>query len=541
MRPLPEDYYASFSYSGPNCHNNELPASTQQTVDELNKNIPRPLLRPNEETVPKSALAGADGNFRLPRSIAERFLTVGQKQQLVTIFRNMVAAEIYLEHIRLKALGAKRKLRSLRMMKNEELFNLCKLHFVPIPKPTKQVKKGAAAYHAIENKATDVSNTARSALVNLCLVLPLHLVGLLDTFLDYIVSPDERKLSFLLLLDENEERPDYFISEVPVSVLQAAAANVNLGAKMKASFAAGQFYSAPPGSQIHVYDPDHLHHNIVQALVKQQLADLDDGHSSEGCVLAISRLIEAALKTGDGTLTEILRRNFDLHSHAATRYVLTHKGLVKKLEALGYGREAVILKILGMNCEAWSMPHQTEAARTQALHLTALLVYRLFGDGIGSAQCLGRAQFGGIPLKQWLELLYNADARKQIVTSLTGAQRRSFCEGSITTRLNESYFSQQASSNTAGMKANVLTVQQRSHQHDVVFDFKLKAQEDDSPFANRVSKRQRKDGGMGYQKWNDGSFFRAKHDHDLQTRARQHTGGHSNYTTRDLVKFKTGA
>jgi hypothetical protein len=310
---------------------------------------------------------------------------------------------------------------------------------------------------------------------------------------------------------------------------------------MKASFAAGQFYSAPPGSQIHVYDPDHLHHNIVQALVKQQLADLDDGHSSEGCVLAISRLIEAALKTGDGTLTEILRRNFDLHSHAATRYVLTHKGLVKKLEALGYGREAVILKILGMNCEAWSMPHQTEAARTQALHLTALLVYRLFGDGIESAQCLGRAQFGGIPLKQWLELLYNADARKQIVTSLTGAQRRSFCEGSITTRLNESYFSQQASSNTAGMKANVLTVQQRSHQHDVVFDFKLKAQEDDSPFANRVSKRQRKDGGMGYQKWNDGSFFRAKHDHDLQTRARQHTGGHNNYTTRDLVKFKTGA
>ena len=83
----------------------------QQTVDELNKNIPRPLLRPNEETVPKSAIAGADGNFRLPRSIAERFLTVGQKQQLVTIFRNMVAAEIYLEHIRLKALGAKRKLR----------------------------------------------------------------------------------------------------------------------------------------------------------------------------------------------------------------------------------------------------------------------------------------------------------------------------------------------------------------------------------------------------------------------------------------------
>mgnify|MGYP000550555116 CR=1 FL=1 len=37
------------------------------------------------------------------------------------------------------------------------------------------------------------------------------------------------------------------------------------------------------------------------------------------------------------------------------------------------------------------------------------------------------------------------------------------------------------------------------------------------------------------------SIFRAKHDHDLQTRARQHTGGHNNYTTRDLVKFKTGA
>jgi hypothetical protein len=46
------------------------------------------------------------------------------------------------------------------------------------------------------------------------------------------------------------------------------------------------------------------------------------------------------------------------------------------------------------------MSHQTEATRSEALHLVNLLVYRLFGDGLRSTQCLGRAFFGGLQLKQ---------------------------------------------------------------------------------------------------------------------------------------------
>ena len=80
-----------------------------------------------------------------------------------------------------------------------------------------------------------------------------------------------------------------------------------------------------------------------------------------------------------------------------SRAVLTSKPLVLALGALGFTREAAILGILRQSVEAWHMPHQAEARRSDALHLVSLLVYRLFGDGLRNSQCLGRQFFGGPP------------------------------------------------------------------------------------------------------------------------------------------------
>jgi hypothetical protein len=186
------------------------------------------------------------------------------------------------------------------------------------------------------------------------------------------------------------------------------------------------------------------------------------------------------------------------------------------------------------------MPHQTEATRSEALHLVTLLVYRLFGGGFRSTQCLGRDFFGGLPLKQWPGLVSNEDARLQILSSVASQLRRIIVESASGTGSCESRFSMEASCNHSGHKASALAIQHRASQLDVAMQFKLGAQEDDSAFKTRVSKRQRKDGEKKRVTWNGGSFERKAHDKGLQTRARQYNGGHNNHTTRDFVKRRTG-
>jgi hypothetical protein len=97
--------------------------------------------------------------------------------------------------------------------------------------------------------------------------------------------------------------------------------------------------------------------------------------------------------------------------------------LVRELEDLSFKREAAIIKIMGRSTAACNMPHQTEATRSEALNLAALIVYRLFGDTQRRTQCYGRAFFGGLPLKHGLGLVSNADSRLQFLSSVASPMR----------------------------------------------------------------------------------------------------------------------
>ena len=397
---------------------------------------------------------------------------------------------------------------------------------------------GVQLYERAEELATAAQEV--QLVISLRVLEPVLFEGFSIIITSFLQPARSSELITMLLLDQAIDKSvDYFSPEIKVAVLVAAASNVKHAMMRKDASTKGLFYDAE-GMLVHQVDFSHLHHNMWQSSIKQPLDQLGEGFSSTERVLPLARLLEAALQTGDPILINGLQGNCDMHSHAMSRACLTSKSLVRELEALGYKREAIIIKILGQSIEAWSMPHQTEVTRSEALHLVTLLVYRLFGDGLRSTQCLGRAFFGGLPLKQWLDLVSNADARMQFLRSVASPLRSIIVESASGTGSCESRFSMEASCNHSGHKASALTIQQRAPQLDVAMQFKLAAQEDDSAFKTRVSKRQRKDGERKRVTWNDGTFERKAYDKDLQTRAQQHNGGHNNHTTRDFVKRRTG-
>jgi hypothetical protein len=270
---------------------------------------------------------------------------------------------------------------------------------------------------------------------------------------------------------------------------------------------------------VHLIDFSHLHHNLWQSLVKQKLVTNGTGRGAGQSVLPLARLLEAAIQTGDKILINGLQGNCDIHSHTMSRAVLTSKSLVRELVKLDYMREAVIMEIIGDSVEAWHVPHQTEALRSEALHMVSILVYRLFGDGLRNAQCLGRQFFGGLPCKQWLDLVYNADARRMLLCATPWPHRQAVVESSLGTGGCESHFASEASCSTSGHKADVQTIQQRTIQLDVAAQFKLEAQQDEhGAFGARMSKRQCKDGAAKNNDWNNGTRERGAYDKDLQTR-----------------------
>jgi hypothetical protein len=284
-----------------------------------------------------------------------------------------------------------------------------------------------------------------------------------------------------------------------------------------------------------------MHHCIGQRLVKQTLTQTAAGATSKESVLPLSRLLEAARRTKNRTLICIYERNFDLHSHAATRYALTNAELRRALKELGYHFEAFILKTLADSIEAWHVPHMTEVDRSRKLHFLSLMVVRLFGPALRDVTCLNAATFGGLPTKQWLHLAANGDARRHLLRSISESARDAYCEKAAMTELCESHFSSLANNSTTGLKTTVEAIQSRSPQLDMALQVKIESQLPDSSFTLRFSQRQRKLEGGAAKGWNDGTFKRTGYDKDLSTRARQHTGGRSNTSIRQMVRAMTNA
>jgi len=67
----------------------------------------------------------------------------------------------------------------------------------------------------------------------------------------------------------------------------------------------------------------------------------------------------AALEVGEKVLVDIAHQKVDKHSHMATRYFLTHRGLHAQLREAGHEQGAVLLEVLGRASIAWLRPRQT--------------------------------------------------------------------------------------------------------------------------------------------------------------------------------------
>ena len=523
---------------GQGCHGHNLSTSFQEQVDTLNRYVPLPLTRTKEEVVFRSPLFGADNCLRLPPALNNRLLLQSQKEQLVTIYRNHTAACRFVVYKALQARGVELDIEPgpLESSTTPKLTQLCKSLDLSIVRADKSIPVREELSRRVRCRAVDLVDT-EVALQCKCGRTAALLIGA------YFRTQAESKLRVQHALAEAlvANEPNTYNSEIKVSVLSATAANVKLACMTReARFQGGYLEQARDDEEIHYYDPDHLHHNLVSSILKQPLDQEGEGWTSKECVLPVFRLLEAARKTGDQITISCLEGNYDGHSHAATRRMLTSKALVKELKDLGYNREATILRILGNACEAWSSPHQSEATRSQSLHLLSLLIYRLFGNGILSVDCLRSEKFGGLPTKQWLNMLANADARRHTLRHLDLSTRARFCDKAVTTRLNESSFSLISNNSTSGLKTDPLSIQQRCTQLDVVLQHKFEAQEKRGGFGVRFSKRQRKLAEGTSVHWHDEYGDRAHHDKDLLDRAAQHTGGHNTKSIRDFVKSRTG-
>jgi len=111
---------------GLHCNDSTLDDETLRVIQALNETIPRPLLRLREESVPRSLVVGADCIRRLPPDLEFWFLSVVQKEQLVTIYRNCGTAKKFIRLSELKARGTLLEVSALASAKKLALMSLCR-------------------------------------------------------------------------------------------------------------------------------------------------------------------------------------------------------------------------------------------------------------------------------------------------------------------------------------------------------------------------------------------------------------------------------
>jgi len=130
------------------------------------------------------------------------------------------------------------------------------------------------------------------------------------------------------------------------------AANAELQAMRQSGFRQGFLSQAPEQRHLlHFYEAYHLFHNMVTRIIF--------GNHDRGGFLELPALRVAALEVGEKVLVDIAHQKVDKHSHMATHYFLTHRGLHAQLREAGHEQGAVLLEVLGRASIAWLRPRQT--------------------------------------------------------------------------------------------------------------------------------------------------------------------------------------
>ena len=210
-------------------------------------------------------------------------------------------------------------------------------------------------------------------------------------------------------------------------------------------------------------------------------------------------------------------------------------------------REAVILKTLGASWDAWRRPHSTQGDRTRALHLLAVLIYRLFGPAMFDVRVVLRSgsfdHVGGFPRGQWLDLLYNVDARAMILTALPEELRRTFHESTMTTADIESHFSRIANTSSDSNKPTKENIAGKVTRLDVALDIMRRVNEDSREFQTHSfqwSRKKRKLGaGAASADFNDGKFNFDDYYSTMRSQSKGYATGRD-ATNRDHAKHAGG-
>ena len=210
-------------------------------------------------------------------------------------------------------------------------------------------------------------------------------------------------------------------------------------------------------------------------------------------------------------------------------------------------REAVILKTLGASWDAWRRPHSTQGDRTRALHLLAVLIYRLFGPAMFDVRVVLRSgsfdHIGGFPRGQWLDLLYNVDARAMILTALPEELRRTFHESTMTTADIESHFSRIANTSSDSNKPTKENIAGKVTRLDVALDIMRRVNEDSREFQTHSfqwSRKKRELGaGAASADFNDGKFNFDNYYSTMRSQSKGYATGRD-ATNRDHAKHAGG-
>jgi hypothetical protein len=294
-------------------------------------------------------------------------------------------------------------------------------------------------------------------------------------------SAADKELRDLVKLEGGTYKPP-----IPLSDFERFAANAVLAEMQSEGLKQGSTSRLPTkGEALAFTDPYHLFHNMTTLLIF--------GKDDTRPILNRPTLLEAAKVVGDTHLISILSQTVDKHSHMATHYLMTHKGLTKELRKHGPAgfRDAVILETIGRARQAWEKPHFTRAWRTKALQATTLLLLRVFGSSIRDVGALRRQKLEGtcFTVNQFLDLLANTEARHQYMASLSDSELAAFKETTLSTRALESSFSSLTANMGSGEKMTQAEIQGVVWKLDALLVIKMKA---DKSYTIVHSRRKRK-------------------------------------------------
>jgi hypothetical protein len=274
--------------------------------------------------------------------------------------------------------------------------------------------------------------------------LKKDLVGRLLEHAKLPASAADKELQGLVKLEGETWKPP-----IPMSDLERFAANAVLAEMQNEGLKQGSTSRLPEkGEVLALTDPYHLFHNMTTLLIF--------GKDDERPILNRLTLLEAAKVIGDNHLISILSQTVDKHSHMATHYLMTHKGLAAELRKHGSAgfRDAVVLETIGRARQAWEKPYFTRAWRTKALQATTLLLLRVFGSSIRDVGALRKQKAEGtcFTVNQFLDLLANTEARHQYMERLSDSELAGFKETTLSTRGLESGFSSLTANMGSGEK-----------------------------------------------------------------------------------------